>query len=71
LKQLENSKIYKKKQIRVKDAVQIAKLEESPQAFYIYKNRNDILMSKLKRKDSDESFLYKELSPMNHSAIEV
>ncbi|CDW90071.1 UNKNOWN [Stylonychia lemnae] len=61
LKQLENSQIYKKKSIKVKDVIQIAKLEESPQAFYIYKNRNDILINKLRRRE-DDTFLFKDHS---------
>lgn len=43
--------MYKRQQFKFKDALTLAKLENVPQAFYLYKQRNDVLLSKLKAKE--------------------
>lgn len=57
VKQLDLTQIYKKKQIRLKDALKLAHLEHMPQAYYLYKQRNDVLIDKLKIKEREKLML--------------
>jgi hypothetical protein len=57
VKQLEQNQIYKRKQIKTKDAIKIAQMEIIPQAFYLYKQRNDLLLDRLKMKEKEKLFV--------------
>eukprot|EP00347_Sterkiella_histriomuscorum_P015701 403356024 len=71
LQQLENVKIYKRQQIKVKDALQLARLEEVPQAFYLYKQRNDLLINRLKNKDNEKLIFKDKLKLENRTVLQM
>lgn len=54
MRPLQNALAYKRKQVKGNDAVYLAKLDSMPQAFYLYKQRNDLLLDKLKPKEKEK-----------------
>lgn len=51
VRQLDNAKVFKRQGVKVKNALQLAQLENMPQAFFLYKQRNDLLIERLRQQE--------------------